>query len=496
MRKLIILLLFITGLVYSSPRISFSDLLKTTEQNPEIWQSARNEAIRQNLPVNILTSARVMMDAKGIEDGKIVYAVITNFADIYSGASTAYYEEISGYFDLSSSRIDYGNGRIVDNTGGMYEPVLTPRSSNDAYIMIPEWTDDKVYLFNAQNGDLVDANFIPTTAPQLQSPKNALLHFSGRYLLVSDQISDVVQKFDTNGTYIGVFCPVGGPITTIVDNMRSVTYRINKNTLVTVGSGANQNTVQQFDSGGVHIGTFASTGINSPFDVLIRSTDILISNSGGTNRITRYDANGTFLSNFYTGSSFAFPEQLTRLPNGLIVAAAFSNPSGTAILDSAGNFIKLLNVVTGCRGVYLLGNGHYIVTNAAGVHEIDSANGSLVRTILTATNFQYVTPYNPGALLSNGNNGSEIPQGYSLEQNYPNPFNPSTSIKYSIPVSGFVKITVYDINGREIGLLVNGEKSAGSHEVQFEASGLSTGTYFYKLETEGFTSYKKMVLVK
>ncbi len=503
MRKFIICLFLLTAfsltlqeLLYASPRISFTDLLIQAELDAKVSTDAKTEAIGQRIPVNILTSNRVMIDARGIEDGKVVYAVITDFANIFNGGHTAFYEEITSQYDLIHSRIDYGNKIIIDNTGGIYDPVVTSRAAADLFIMIPEWTDDKVYLFNAQTGDLVDPNFIPSTPPQLQSPKNALLHFAGKTILVSDQLSDVVQRFDTNGTYLGVFCPVGGPITSIVDNMRSITYRINKNLLVTVGSSANSNTVQQFDSGGVHLGTFCSTGISSPFDVLIRSTDVLVSNSGGTNRITRYDAGGTFLSNFYTGSSFAFPEQITRLPNGLIVAAAFSTPSGVAVLDSAGNFIKLLTGVTGCRGIYLLGNGHYLTTNAAGVHEIDSATGSLIRTISTAANFQYITPYNPGALLATGNNGNIIPGEYSLSQNYPNPFNPTTNIKYQIPKSGFVKISVYDINGREAALLVNEVKSAGTYEVTFSAEGFSSGAYFYKIESNGFTDYKKMVLIK
>lgn len=497
MKKLIILI-FITlfaGYGYSAPKINFNELVTLAELNPKVWYEAREEAIRQNIPVNILTPDRVIIDAKGIEDGKVVYAVITNFANIYEGAHTLFYDEVVSRFNLSGSRIDFGNNRIVDNTNGMYEPQISDAPA-DAFVMIPDWTADKVYLFNAQTGDLVDQNFIPTTNPQLQSPKNALLHFSGRFILVSDQLSDVVQKFDTNGSYIGVFCPIGGPNTTIVDNMRSATYRLNKNLLVTVGSSANSNTVQQFDSGGVHLGTFCSTGISSPFDVLIRSNDVLVSNSSGANRITQYDQSGTFLSNFSVSTSYAFPEQLIRLPNGFIAVAAFSTPSGIAILDSAGNFLRLITAVTGNRGVYLLGNGRYLTTNGAGVHEVDSATGTLVRTVIAGSSFQYINAYNPGALLSNGNNGSEIPHGYSLEQNYPNPFNPTTGIKYKIPVSGYVKISVYDINGKEIAVLVNEIKSAGSYEVNFNAEGFSSGVYFYKIEANGFSDYKKMVLVK
>ena len=90
---------------------------------------------------------------------------------------------------------------------------------------------------------------------------------------------------------------------------------------------------------------------------------------------------------------------------------------------------------------------------------------------------------------------------YSLEQNYPNPFNPSTTIKYQIPVGGFVTLKVYDVLGNEIATLVNEEKYAGSYEVQFstkggDASKLVSGIYFYKLQSGNFTQTNKMVLMK
>ncbi|HAX48547.1 MAG TPA: hypothetical protein DCX92_06140 [Bacteroidetes bacterium] len=155
-----------------------------------------------------------------------------------------------------------------------------------------------------------------------------------------------------------------------------------------------------------------------------------------------------------------------------------------------------MTAVTGLRGSYLLGNGNYLVTNAAGVHEIDSVNGSLIRTVTSASNFQYISPYNPGALLSNGNNGSSLPENYSLEQNYPNPFNPSTGIKFSIPKSNNVTLKVYDLTGRVVASLVNEYKPAGSYEVTFDASALSSGVYYYSISSGEFTETRKMVLVK
>jgi hypothetical protein len=91
---------------------------------------------------------------------------------------------------------------------------------------------------------------------------------------------------------------------------------------------------------------------------------------------------------------------------------------------------------------------------------------------------------------------AEIPGDYKLCQNYPNPFNPSTKIKYLIPKQSVVRLSVYDIQGREIMTLVNERQNPGTYEVKLGAMRLSSGVYFYKLSTGEFVDVKKLVLVK
>jgi len=91
---------------------------------------------------------------------------------------------------------------------------------------------------------------------------------------------------------------------------------------------------------------------------------------------------------------------------------------------------------------------------------------------------------------------SEIAAKYSLNQNYPNPFNPSTKIRYAIAKSGFVSLKVYDMTGKVVSELVNNNQTVGSYEVSFNAAALSSGVYYYKLESEGFAETKKMLLIK
>jgi subtilisin-like proprotein convertase family protein len=89
-----------------------------------------------------------------------------------------------------------------------------------------------------------------------------------------------------------------------------------------------------------------------------------------------------------------------------------------------------------------------------------------------------------------------VPGTYALHQNYPNPFNPVTNIRFDIPKASNVKLVVYDILGREVKTLVNEFKNPGAYELQFDASNIASGTYFYKIEAGDFVQIKKMVLVK
>jgi uncharacterized delta-60 repeat protein len=91
---------------------------------------------------------------------------------------------------------------------------------------------------------------------------------------------------------------------------------------------------------------------------------------------------------------------------------------------------------------------------------------------------------------------SEIPQRYMLYENYPNPFNPATKIKFDVPAQSFTKLIVYDITGRIVKTLVNQDLNAGSYVYNFDAAGLASGVYFYKIQAGNFNDVKKMMLVK
>jgi hypothetical protein len=91
---------------------------------------------------------------------------------------------------------------------------------------------------------------------------------------------------------------------------------------------------------------------------------------------------------------------------------------------------------------------------------------------------------------------AQVPSRIWLYQSYPNPFNPSTTITYQLPRMLHVSLSVYDMLGREVSVLVNKRMNAGVHEVRFDAAGLSSGVYCYRLNAEDFVSTKRMVIIK
>lgn len=92
--------------------------------------------------------------------------------------------------------------------------------------------------------------------------------------------------------------------------------------------------------------------------------------------------------------------------------------------------------------------------------------------------------------------GSNIPTSFSLYQNYPNPFNPVTTIKFDVAKSENIKIVVFNTLGAEVKTVLNERKNPGTYEVKFDASGLPSGVYFYRMITSTYTNTKKLVVVK
>ncbi|TFH01167.1 MAG: T9SS type A sorting domain-containing protein, partial [Calditrichales bacterium] len=135
--------------------------------------------------------------------------------------------------------------------------------------------------------------------------------------------------------------------------------------------------------------------------------------------------------------------------------------------------------------------------NATGAAVYNTGLNSLVEMItnngISSYDFSVVEGDAITAILNTDN---IIPEVYSLSQNYPNPFNPTTSVDVSLPKTGLVKILIYNILGQEVMSVFNGQLTAGNHSFMIDASSLSSGVYVYRIQADGFTAAKKMVLMK
>lgn len=180
---------------------------------------------------------------------------------------------------------------------------------------------------------------------------------------------------------------------------------------------------------------------------------------------------------------FDYAKDIMDYPNGL---------SGTQCFNPANTDVGIWNWTTINVGVQAVAypNASLSFFPNYGYNRINYDNGAsqsnVIHWILTRI-------YNPIGITPIS---TEIPDKFILGQNYPNPFNPTTNINFSIPKGMHVKLTVYDMLGREVAKLVNSYLQAGSYKYEFSGSKLSSGIYFYNLEVGSFNETKKMILIK
>ncbi|MDP3149364.1 MAG: T9SS type A sorting domain-containing protein [Ignavibacteria bacterium] len=172
----------------------------------------------------------------------------------------------------------------------------------------------------------------------------------------------------------------------------------------------------------------------------------------------------------------------------------FIDPVNTAYMYVANDFGVYYTANSGTSWSRL-GNGMPYVP----VLDFSYFNNGTKRLLRAATHGRSAFEINLNDILtaiSTEGNSTITPTQFSLEQNYPNPFNPATIIKFSVPQKSFVSLKVFDVLGKEVQTLVDEEKSEGTYEVTFDAAKLSSGIYFYILQTDNFLSTKKMIVLK
>ena len=181
----------------------------------------------------------------------------------------------------------------------------------------------------------------------------------------------------------------------------------------------------------------------------------------------------------------------------------YANMTSTSILGGLAASLNILplygqSYYTFNPGTYTLGTLKFQALDTGSCINMSFITTSAIFDQMTpltySTNWTKTDP--PPCITAIRNENTVIPDKYILSQNYPNPFNPNTSIKFSIPENTLVKLSVFDVLGREISVLVNEVKSSGNYIVDFNASDISSGIYYYKLETKNFVEVKKMMFIK
>jgi hypothetical protein len=198
------------------------------------------------------------------------------------------------------------------------------------------------------------------------------------------------------------------------------------------------------------------------------------------------------------GSSFSTTAWLTNPPfNNTIYSLAtdvqLTNPFGVYPEGPAGPVVNNWMPITGSPA---LSGADFTNPNLSGF-DIVSFRGAFGSNNWT----QNWAVFNPrDYIIGVKQISSNVPARFNLEQNYPNPFNPTTNIMFELPVSGFVTLKVYNSIGEEVKTLANQDLAAGTYRVDFDATGLPSGVYFYNItvqtQSAKFTETRKMMLVK
>ncbi len=238
------------------------------------------------------------------------------------------------------------------------------------------------------------------------------------------------------------------------------------------------NSIVVDDSGNVFV-TGRSNGVGTNFDY----ATIKYNSSGDSVWVKRYNG---------PGNSDDYANSIAVDASGNVYVTGYSSGLGTGLdyatikYNSSGDSVWVKryngpgNYYDEATSIAVDGYGNVYVTGSSG----GIGSGADYATI------KYSQSTGIGQISSN------IPEEYSLSQNYPNPFNPATNLEFGISDLGFVSLKVYDILGKEIITLVNEKLSPGNYKVEFDGRGLTSGVYFYRLNTGEFTDTKRMILIK
>lgn len=400
----------------------------------------------------------------------------------------------------------YDEGRVVavDNSGNVYVTGKSMGINSDYDITTIKYD---------QNGNQVWVQRYNGPGNSYDGPNSMYLDAAGNIYIAGESIgigSDYVTiKYNSNGVqqwvnrYNGTNSGGDAAVAVKTDN--------NGNVFVT---GTSDQGATSYDYATIK---YNSAGVQQ----WIRTYDD-IGHRGDFATAMDLDQNGNvYVTGKSSGSSVANDSDFATVKyntNGdQIWVALYAGPNNSSdvsraiVVDHLGNII-----VTGSSGTLTQTDYVTIKYNPAGVQQwigyyngtgsgndftsslaIDNSNNIFVtgKSLGAGTDYDYATikyAVLTGIIPVSGN----IPDKFNLSQNYPNPFNPETKIRFSIPSAGNVSIVVFDILGHELSSIVNSYLNPGNYEVNYDASKLPSGVYFYKISSGSFSDVKKMILAK
>jgi hypothetical protein len=325
---------------------------------------------------------------------------------------------------------------------------------------------------------------------QLNSPLAICIDKNNDIYILDPAYDGRIQKFNQDYIYTnqttnlsnGSDWPYGGAMTVDPQGKIYVGYRNNIRVY-------NSNLIEQFN--------FSSKKPGESDDKLI--SGIAVDGSDmiwvmiQPSTLRKFSPSGSFLAD-YSVSNSQYGTEIAISAGRLIY---IKSSSFLAVWDTSGKELlrqSAPSYLAYSTGIACDDFGNIFCTGGAGGFNLGETELAKFTDVYTLDS--YTTALIGGSVTDVNRELTKIPATYSLAQNYPNPFNPITRIRFELPNESFVSLTVYNILGQRVAVLVNDERPAGIYEVQFNGSKLASGVYFYRLNANNYIATKKLLLLK